>query len=191
MNKVLIILAILAVNLIACNSNENKAQAVSEQKPASASANVYKMYRVIPNADKTKAVDFEFKVGEEVKSFSEYTKGKVTFINFWGTWCPPCRAEIPDIIKLQNKYKDNLVVVGLTLERDKDPNSALKKVAEYSTKNGINYMNIISIPEIVEAYGGINAVPTTFVINKEGVIVETIVGGESFDKFEAIVKKYL
>ncbi len=191
MNKVLIILAILAVNLIACNSNENKAQAVSEQKPASANANVYKMYRVIPNPDKTKAVDFEFKVGEDVKTFSEMTKGKVTFINFWGTWCPPCRAEIPDIIKLQNKYKDNLVVVGLTLERDKDPNNALKKVADYSSKNGINYMNIITIPDIVEAYGGINAVPTTFVINKEGVIVETIVGGETFDKFEAIVKKYL
>lgn len=101
-------------------------------------------------------------------------KGKVVFINFWGTWCPPCRREIPDIIEINKELSGkDFIVVGIAMERASDPISQVQSFAE---KNGINYINFINIPELSEAYGGIPAVPTTFIVDKNGNIAEKIVG---------------
>ena len=93
--------------------------------------------------------------------------GKVILLNFWATWCGPCRAEIPDLIELQNKYKDKLQILGLVV--DDDDADAIKEFVE---KFGINYPVAISSNDIRFQYGGIAALPTSFVLDSEGRIVQ-------------------
>jgi cytochrome c biogenesis protein CcmG/thiol:disulfide interchange protein DsbE len=95
------------------------------------------------------------------------SKGKVILLNFWATWCGPCRAEIPDLVELQNKYKDRLQILGLVV--DDDDQDAIKEFAE---KFGINYPVAIAGNDIRFQYGGIAALPTSFVLDAEGRIVQ-------------------
>src|SRR5260370_30658472 len=95
------------------------------------------------------------------------SKGKVILLNFWATWCGPCRAEIPDLIELQNKYKDRLQILGLVV--DDDDQDAIK---EFTEKFGINYPVALATNNIRMQYGGIVALPTSFVLDAEGRIVQ-------------------
>jgi len=93
--------------------------------------------------------------------------GKVVFVNFWATWCPPCREEIPILIDLQSKYKEGLQVIGVSLD-DGSPDD----VKEFAKMAGINYPIVMRSRELVAAYGGVPALPTSFVVNKEARIVQ-------------------
>ena len=93
--------------------------------------------------------------------------GKVILLNFWATWCGPCRAEIPDLIELQNKYKDRLQILGLVV--DDDDVDAIKEFVE---KFGINYPVAIAGDATRIQYGGIAALPTSFVLDADGRIVQ-------------------
>jgi thiol-disulfide isomerase/thioredoxin len=101
----------------------------------------------------------------------EAYRGKVVLLNFWATWCGPCRAEIPSLIELQNQYKDRLQIVAMTVDVD-DENDVRTVVKD----EGINYRVAIASPEVRMAYGGIAALPTLFVINAEGRVVQKHVG---------------
>ncbi len=99
-------------------------------------------------------------------------RGKVVLLNFWATWCGPCRQEIPSLIALQKQYKDRLQIVGL-LTDDDDEADGLHKLIE---AEGINYPVALATPQIRLEYGGIPALPTLFVINAEGRVVQKHVG---------------
>lgn len=163
---------------------ETKLSAATEQ------TSTVKVYTIasVSNPVSGKPVDFTWEDNGRTMSFFEYTKNKVVFINFWGTWCPPCRKEIPDIISLYNDYKNkDFVVIGIALERD--PSTAVQKVKDYAEKNGINYINFVDTrQELAMAYGGIQAVPTTFIVDKSGSITETIIGMRDKSYFENSVK---
>jgi cytochrome c biogenesis protein CcmG, thiol:disulfide interchange protein DsbE len=98
-------------------------------------------------------------------------RGKVVLLNFWATWCGPCREEIPSLIALQKQYQDRLQIVGLLT--DDDDQAMLRKLME---AEGINYPVALATPEIRIEYGGIPALPTLFVINAEGRVVQKHVG---------------
>jgi cytochrome c biogenesis protein CcmG, thiol:disulfide interchange protein DsbE len=98
-------------------------------------------------------------------------RGKVVLLNFWATWCGPCREEIPSLIALQKLYKDRLQIVGMLT--DDDDQAMLRKLIE---AEGINYPVALATPEIRMEYGGIPALPTLFVINSEGRVVQKHVG---------------
>jgi thiol-disulfide isomerase/thioredoxin len=95
-------------------------------------------------------------------------RGKVVLVNFWATWCGPCRAEISDLIELQNKYKDRFQILSLIVDDD-DDQEALKKFVE---KSGINYPVAIADDDLRMRYGGIAALPTSFLLDTEGRIVQ-------------------
>lgn len=111
---------------------------------------------------------------------SESLAGKVVVIDFWATWCPPCREEIPGYIKMQKEHGDaGLVIVGISLDA-KGP-GAVKAFAE---KNGINYTVVMGDESVADAFGGVEAIPTTFVIGRDGRIAYKKVGYEAHDEFE-------
>lgn len=97
--------------------------------------------------------------------------GKVTIVNFWATWCPPCRAEIPDLVALQDKYRDQLQVIGIS-EDEAGPDVVVKFVAEHH----MNYPVAMMSPELEKLFPGIAALPTSFIIDREGRIVQKHVG---------------
>jgi thiol-disulfide isomerase/thioredoxin len=99
------------------------------------------------------------------------SKGKVILLNFWASWCGPCRAEIPGLIALQKRYKDRLQIVGLVV--DDDDKDEVQKVIQ---AEGINYPVAFSSVDVRVAYGGITALPTVFVINGDGRVVQKHVG---------------
>jgi thiol-disulfide isomerase/thioredoxin len=95
------------------------------------------------------------------------SKGKVILLNFWATWCGPCRAEIPDLVELQDKYNDRLQILGLVV--DDDDQDAIKDFVE---KFGINYPVALATSDIRMQYGGIAVLPTSFVLDAEGRVVQ-------------------
>ena len=97
--------------------------------------------------------------------------GKVTLFNFWATWCPPCRAEIPDLVKLQEEYKEHLIIIGVASE-DGPPEMVAKFAADYK----VNYAIVMETPELSEAFPGIFALPTTFVVGPELKMMQKHVG---------------
>jgi thiol-disulfide isomerase/thioredoxin len=98
-------------------------------------------------------------------------RGKVVLVNFWATWCPPCIVEIPDLIALQDKYRDRVVVIGVS--EDQAPLPLVKKFAE---DRRVNYPLAMSTPELRKLFTGIVALPTTFVLDQEGRLVKKHVG---------------
>lgn len=98
-------------------------------------------------------------------------KGKVALINFWATWCGPCREEIPMLAALQTHYRDRLVVVGLSI--DERP---AEDVKTFAAGLGVNYPVAMSTRALEQAFGGVTAVPATFVVDPAGRIVQRHLG---------------
>jgi peroxiredoxin len=123
---------------------------------------------------------------------SDQFKGKVVVVDFWATWCGPCRMEIPGYIELQKKYgKDGLVIIGVSCDQDKHAPETVKAFAQ---KNGMNYQVVMSSDEVLAAFGGaegIQAIPTTFLIDRSGQIRDRKVGAEPTAQYEQLVLKYL
>ncbi|MGB0035097.1 MAG: TlpA disulfide reductase family protein [Candidatus Acidiferrales bacterium] len=112
--------------------------------------------------------------------------GKVVLLNFWATWCPPCRMEIPELIALTERYKDRLQVVGISLD-DAPPG----EVKAFAKEMGINYPVVIGGREILAEYGGVPALPTTFVANPDGRIVQKHVGFISLPVYDNEIRSML
>jgi cytochrome c biogenesis protein CcmG/thiol:disulfide interchange protein DsbE len=123
--------------------------------------------------------------GESV-SLSDFS-GKVVILDFWATWCPPCKKEIPHFIELYEQYKDKgCAIVGIALDRE-----GIDIVKPFVQKNAINYPVLLPDGRVAQAYGGINSIPTTFVIDSAGKIRRKYVGYRDKSVFEADIKEFL
>jgi thiol-disulfide isomerase/thioredoxin len=151
-------------------ASSGEGASVAQQAPADASPSGDKInlqfYRDPSPVGDVTMTDVE---GRRISS-SDW-KGKVVIVNFWATWCPPCRAEIPDLVKLQNKYKDTLQIIGIS--DDDDPPAVVKKWAD---AHGMNYPIVMATPELRKVFNGVAALPTSFIVSRESRIVMRHVG---------------
>jgi thiol-disulfide isomerase/thioredoxin len=98
-------------------------------------------------------------------------RGKVTIVNFWATWCSPCRAEIPDLIALQEKYRDSLQVIGVS-EDEAPP----EEVRQFAVAHKMNYPVVMATKELQRLFPGVYALPTSFLLDPESRLVQKHVG---------------
>jgi len=112
--------------------------------------------------------------------------GKVVLVNFWATWCPPCREEIPELLQLKKEYKDRLEIVGVS-EDDDPPASVLK----FARQKGMTYPIVMATPELVDAYGGVPALPTSFLVDTQGRVVQKHSGLYPIDAYDLEIRSLL
>lgn len=125
------------------------------------------------------------------RSLKDY-RGKVVMLNFWGTWCPPCRAELPDIVRLRKELQPKgfeVIGLGVNEEARAGGSSPEEHVANFAKKNGLLYPLLLVDGSLIEAYGGLEGVPTTFIVNGKGEIVEMMVGMRDEATFRRSIEK--
>ena len=123
--------------------------------------------------------------GREVKAAD--FKGKVVVVDFWATWCPPCRKELPAYVAMQKKYADRgLVILGFSM--DEIPPAEVKAFGE---KMGVNYPLLMADAGTAEAFGGIEGLPTAFVIDRAGNVRHVKLGLADEAAYEALIASLL
>jgi thiol-disulfide isomerase/thioredoxin len=133
-------------------------------------------------------VSFSWKNAEGNTGSLTDLRGKVVLINFWATWCIPCRKEIPELIEINNEMDpDGFELLGISVDAASD----IQRVDMFINDQNINYINILDDGRLTRQFGNIRAIPTTLIIDKEGTVRETIVGIRSKDQFIELINKYL
>jgi peroxiredoxin len=114
-------------------------------------------------------------------------KGRVVILDFWATWCGPCRMELPGLVELQKQYeKQGLAVIGVSVDQ-----ISPVEVKNFARQLGGNYPVVLADAVITQGFGGIGAIPTTFVIDREGRIVKEHLGFTEKEEFEKEIKLLL
>ena len=118
--------------------------------------------KMVGNVKGVQAPDFDLATldGRRVK-LSDF-RGKAVLLNFWATWCPPCKIEMPWFVDLQNQYgKDGLVVLGVAMDDTEPP-----KIAEFAHEMGVNYQVLLGTDQVSDDYGNVLYLPTTFYVDR-------------------------
>jgi thiol-disulfide isomerase/thioredoxin len=114
-------------------------------------------------------------------------RGKAVLLNFWATWCGPCKIETPWLVELQNKYgSQGLQVIGVAMD-----DSGKEDIAKFAKDMGVNYPVLLGKEAVGDAYGGVPALPESFFIGRDGKIVDKIIGLKGKADIEDSVKQAL
>jgi peroxiredoxin len=132
-------------------------------------------------------LDFTLKDMNGVDVRLDSFEGKVLLINFWATWCLPCKAEIPDLVALQEKYKDDLVVLGISVD------DTAEQIRPYAKEYKVNYRMLVGNKreDVQEALGPLMAVPVSVIVDREGHIALKHTGIATREQLETEIKALL
>ena len=189
-----VIMIAVAVALVATRNVKEKAMAASPQAQAQAQGPVVMggdggddTSGVIQFAKNPQPMpDFTVKTLDGHTVTPAALRGKVAIINFWATWCGPCKMEIPDLIALQKKYEGKLEIVGLSVDE-----APQKDVQTFVTAHNMNYVIAMASDKVQSNFGGIFGIPTSFVVDQEGRVVQKHIGLTSGKVFEGEVRALL
>ncbi len=158
---------------LSCHSSSAKAPFTKDPAPQERQEeqpqNVPSVIRFIRDPDPAPPFAVKGMDGKPVNL--ESVKGKVVLLNFWATWCGPCRLEVPDLVELQAKYKDKVQVIGLVVD-DQDEDA----IRTFAKRYAINYPIAMATDELRIKFGGVPALPTSFVIDTQGRVVQKHIG---------------
>jgi len=164
----------------ACDSKPQQAQAVQsnliEKKNVAESSNY--------TLTTTTGDKITFEVSEGVL-FSKELNGKTVLLNFWATWCKPCIKEMPSFVELQEKYKDDFIIIGVLFEKEKDKNELLA----FMNKFNVNFPVTIGKEnfELAKSFDDVKMIPESFLYNKSGFFIEKFLGEISESKLESYI----
>jgi len=190
-SKMLVAITIVSVTLVGVaiytvnNYNNSKPKTTVENttngKTTKTDSN--NTVKINPNVIKTKAIDFKLKdlSGKEL-SLSDL-KGKKVFLNFWATWCPPCKAEMPEIQKLYEETKDsNLVIIAVEI------GEPLSTVKSFIDETKYSFKVLLDSDQSVATKYNVASIPTSYFIDVDGNIISKSIGGLNIDQMRAYVK---
>jgi thiol-disulfide isomerase/thioredoxin len=170
-NLIVILVVVMALGLMAWSGYQNLQRRRAAQK---AQPHV----TVLDQSNQT--------VQQDVAS-DEY-KGKAVLINFWATWCVPCKLEMPWFVDLHKQYgAQGFEILGVDEDEAKDRG----QIGKFARKIGVNYPILIGDEAVSKAYGGVEVLPTSFYVGRDGKVVEEAAGLISRDEIEANIKKAL
>jgi len=208
--KIILSLALLTIFLSSCNKesvDKQSSDKMNEKKEAlntekitnkeitnkvSDDIKLFKVDKVEKSSGKKVAPDIFWTDNGKQTSMGSF-KGNVVLVNLWATWCGPCIKEMPDLSKISEELSDkNFKMIGLNVFQQEGS----KKVEDFLKTNPVSYTILDANKEVVDAFSeadgkNIEAVPTTFIVDKNGKIAETIIGGRSKEAFLKIINKYL
>jgi thiol-disulfide isomerase/thioredoxin len=140
----------------------------------------------ITSAQIKKMPSFKLKNLQGKQISSSNFEDKVLLINFWATWCGPCKEEIPALIKLHKEYKEKgFQVISIAVS------SNPKDLKDFAEKMSINYPILLGDAKVVRAFGNISVVPTTFIVDKKGNVQKMLLGAKPYKEFENLIRPFL
>ncbi len=176
MNRIqMIILVVCSVLVfwlsVACSGGETPVSAVS----------------VKPTGERKMAPDFKLQdINGDVVQLSDY-RGQVVLLNFWATWCGPCKLEIPWFVEFEKQYKDSdFSVLGISMDE-----GGWEVVRPYLERTKVNYRVLMGDDEVAMLYGGVDSLPTTFLIDRDGKIASVHIGLVSKSDYESDINALL
>ena len=148
---------------------------------------IFLMISLVSFSNSAKAPDFNLKDQYGVTHSLENYKGKVIFLNFWATWCPPCKKEMPDVESIYKEYGENkkdVIILGVNSEKENEVKKFLKD-------KGYTFPTVIDENSEVMRKYFIQAFPTSFVIDKEGNVYGYVMGGLTKEQIRQVIEEVL
>ena len=187
-SKILILFA-LALTLFACGKKSNPAETNKVEEKDKTTATAIEL-------EKMPIENFDFQTmdimdGNVIKSEEFYKEKSLTLVNVWGTFCGPCKEEMPDLAKLYEDYKDKVNFLGVVVDTNVSMDTNVGEAQQIIKDSGVNYKNIMPNPTTEDTLVNITAMPTTFFVNSEGKVLGGFVGKADKDSLAATIDKLL
>lgn len=165
-------LLLILSTLLAAGCSKKAGQGGSSARSAAIADNVAEIASVRARAGSLPEFTWKDASGKSVSI--DAFKGQVLLVNFWATWCVPCKKEIPDLIAISNEMAaKNVKIIGISTDRGL---SVAEDVSAFVQEKGIPYQILISNDDVESAFGNVRMMPTTYIVNASGAIVKELVG---------------
>lgn len=180
--SVLLINAVVLALFISCSSDKS-----AEKKTTTETTSQAQSSEVAPSGA---GIQFTAQdVFGRSQSSDQWIGKRPVVLNFWGTWCPPCRREVPDLVKAYDEYHSKGVeILGLAVKDDP------QDVTSFSKDKGMTWVMLMANDQAVKGYNVVNGIPTTIFLDKDGTEITRFIGSRSYEDFkpafEAILKGY-